>query len=119
MASQSQTTIVYSSSVTAPKITTAILDSGVVIIYFNLGSTTAMNIVQLDFTDNDLYNIYAKLTPGKFYLYSVDEDLSTIFYSGQTYYWYRYIVIPGGAHLRSAINWKDYKQAKAYLGLKD
>jgi hypothetical protein len=33
---------------------------------------------------------------------------------------FRYILIPGGTHARKAkINWNDYNEVKAYLGLKD
>lgn len=31
----------------------------------------------------------------------------------------RYVLIPGGATARSAIDWNDYKQVQKYLGLKD
>jgi hypothetical protein len=32
---------------------------------------------------------------------------------------YRYVLIPGGASVRRNVNWNNYEEVKAYLGLKD
>jgi len=53
-------------------------------------------------------------------LYST-EDASTFTSGGSKAWQYRYVVIPGGTAARTAktINWNNYAEVKAYLGLKN
>ena len=104
----------YTANIAATKLDLAMLTTGEIKVYWNLGSAAAPDILPLPYG----YDILA------FYqLQNIELDASfnassgTV--SGVKKGQYRYILIPGGAHARSAINWNDYKQVKEYLGLKD
>lgn len=98
----------------ATKLTADILNKGEIKVYANLGSTADPLVLPLP-----LYGGYF-LGPGGFIdvLFSIGEIdiVSNRNIDGLPL---RYILIPGGATARSAINWNDYKQVQAYLGLKD
>jgi hypothetical protein len=120
-------------TITAPKVTQDILDKGDVRVYFNWGSAASpqifslpcdFNVTASDGTTVLQVKVIQTLALGKINLFAAgDIDPSTETVSGVVYAQYRYIVIPGGvkvARLGSpAINWSDYAEVKAYLGLKD
>jgi len=116
-------TVIWFATITAPKITPAILDSGVVKVYLNVGTASNKLIFPLPITDlyalTDITQLQCYFTPGKIQLYC-DIDAGTFTSSGQKAWQYRYVVIPGGVPTgRSAINWNDYKAVQQYFNIPD
>ena len=122
-------TIGYFASIDAAKLDNTILNSGEVKVYLNANVPDQPYVVPLPFTD--LYAFFGVLTinPG-FYLNTIflyaDQDASSFTVpsgpsAGLKAWQYRYILIPGGTTARSykSINWSNYSEVKAYLGLKD
>lgn len=97
-------------NVPAPKLDTAILNRGEIKTYINLGNTTTPFVYALpvDLDGVKINPLYAK---GVIQLYSNVQI--------RTGLPVRYILIPGGAPARLAINWHNYQEVKAYLKLKD
>lgn len=101
-------------------------------VYLNANVPATPFVVPLPFTD--LFTLFGVLTINPYYslnsifLYS-DQDASTFTVpsgpnAGQKAWQYRYILIPGGTAGRTApggktIDWNNYNEVKAYLGLKD
>ena len=122
----------YSSDIVVPKLVDSILNKGEIKVYLNAGPANNPLVVPLPFTD--LYTFFGVLTINPFFsrnsifLYS-DEDASTFTITsganaGQKAWQYRYILIPGGTTARpapgaKAVDWNNYKEVQAYLGLKD
>jgi hypothetical protein len=116
-------TVIWFGTITAPKITASILDSGVVKAYVNLGTATNKLIFPLPITDlyalTDITELQVYYTPGKIEMYS-DVDAGTFTSSGQKAWQYRYVIIPSGVPTgRSAINWNDYNAVKEYFNITD
>lgn len=112
-------------TITAPKIVDSIIQKGEVKVYWNINTASNPSIVPLPYYDNgvlfgasDMANIPI-VKVGTIYLYSNYNLSSFTTTAGEKAFQYRYIIIPGGVSARSAVNWNDYKQVKAYLGLKD
>lgn len=110
---------VYIANITAAKLDATILNTGEVKIYLNLSSAATPQIVPLPYVDifSGLY-IQPFFSLNKIQLES-DANVSTRTTNNVKSLQCRYILIPGGTHTRSAIDWNDYKQVQAYLGLKD
>jgi hypothetical protein len=112
----------YIATITAPKLADSIIAKGDIKVYMNLNSTTAPAITPLPYSEiynGDLYYVYPVFQTQKITLVA-DADFSSYSISGVKYGQFRYIIIPGGVSGgRSSIDWKDYQQVKAYLGLKD
>jgi hypothetical protein len=127
-------------TIRAPRLDTSILNRGIMKVYWNAGSVDTSLIVALPFTDLLFSGII--ITP----YFSKDTitlasnfDASTYTDNGQKFFQYRYVLVPGGNTAgrgtnggtnttiagrgtnggTNTINWNDYKQVKAYLGLKD
>jgi hypothetical protein len=109
----------YSANIKAPKLTSAIVNSGEVKVYLNIGVPNDPYVVPIP---------YSNLILSAFYVGNIDltsgDDLSTINTSGGKSLQYRYILIPGGEGARLAaggtkINWNNYQEVKAYLQLND
>jgi hypothetical protein len=116
-------TVIWFATITAPKITATILDSGVVKAYINIGTASNKLIFPLPITDlyalTSITQLQVYFTPGKIQLYC-DVDGGTFITSGQKAQQYRYVVIPGGVPTgRSAINWNDYYAVKQYFNIPD
>ena len=116
-------TVAWTATVTAPKITKTILDSGVVKVYLNAGNATAPAVFALPITDYyalaGVENINLYFTIGKINLYATD-DASSFTSSGAKSWQYRYVIIPGSVHTgRSAVNWNDYNAVKQYYNIPD
>jgi hypothetical protein len=112
---------VYQVIIPAPKLVDSVLQKGTIMTYINYGTAAKPDILAIPL-DDVLDNIV--ITPD----YSAQSielisnhnmgtqtDPST----GDKYFQYRYIVIPGGIAGRSAIDWKNYSQVVKYLGIKD
>jgi hypothetical protein len=115
-------TVGYYADITAPKLTNAILNSGEIKVYVNLGTSTTPNVIPLPYFDiYSLFNINPDYSFQKISLYA-DINASTYTQSGQKKQQYRYILIPGsvpGRLSKPAVDWNNYNAVKAYLGLTD
>jgi hypothetical protein len=99
----------------APSLTADILNNGEIKVYANLNTTADPFVVPLPLH-------------GGFFL-GTDGFIDVAFFTGEIDIisnrnidglLLRYILIPGGTHARMAkINWNNYNEVKAYLGLKD
>jgi len=111
----------YFTQIQEAKITDNFLSTGEIKVYVNLGPTDNKTVSPLPYTEGT-----AQITP--FYASGIIEidanvNASTVTNSstGKKYRQYRYILIPGGTGLRKStqVNWNNYDEVKAYLGLKD
>lgn len=115
-------TVGFFANITAPKLTAAILNSGEMKVYFNFGSTASADVVPLPFFDvySDL-SIAPDFLLQRIFLYS-NANASTVTQAGVKRFQYRYILIPGSVpsgRVMQTVDWNNYNQVKAYLGLKD
>jgi hypothetical protein len=113
-------TIGYFTNITAPKLTSAILNSGEIKAYMNFGTTTNPDVVPLPLAD-PFYGMYitVDLFVQRIYLYS-NFDAGTYTDGGAKRLQYRYILIPGSVQGRMAkIDWNDYNKVKEQLQLPD
>jgi hypothetical protein len=115
----------YEGVITAPKIVDSIVQKGEVKVYWNINTAAAPTIVALPFADNGLltgakdFLIFPIIQAGNIFLEST-YNVSSRTANGEKLSQYRYVIIPGGTTARTAtIDWNDYSQVKAYLGLKD
>jgi hypothetical protein len=115
-------TIGFYATIPAPKLTNAILNTGEIKVYLNIGTPTAPDIVPLPYFDiYSLININPDYSLQEIFLYS-NIDASTVTISGVKRLPYRYILIPGsvpGRLSKPAVDWNNYNEVKAYLGLTD
>lgn len=121
--SQAGDTVAWEATVTAPKLDNTILTTGLVKVYVNAGTPTAPAVFPLPVTDlfalTGLLNLNMYFVTGKIEMYATD-NASTYTNTGGVKQWqYRYVLVPGGAGARSSINWNNYAEVKASLGLKD
>lgn len=116
--------------ISAPKLTTDILNSGEIKVYWNLNTSDDPFVVQVpcvvplvlltgDDEDGDAPDIYVDpyFETGTIHLLSNYNLTSN---SGVSQF--RYILIPGGTSARKAgpaVDWNDYNAVKKYLNLKD
>ncbi len=107
--------------INAPKLTAAIVNSGEIKVYMNLGSSTNPLVVPLPYFDGGVIVQPYFATGG----IEVDANinLSTRTSStGAKSLQYRYILIPGGANARQAtstVDWNNYASVQKYLNLMD
>lgn len=116
----------FEGHIEAPKIVDSIVQKGEVKVYWNINTPAAPTIVALPYADNGLifglkdFLIFPIVQAGNIFLESTYNTSSRTNENGEKIFQYRYIIIPGGVAARSAtVNWNDYNQVKAYLGLKD
>jgi len=101
------------------KLTSAILTSGEIKIYINLGTATSPAIIPLPYWDPySQISINPTFFTGEIYIYS-DYNVSTYLNAGVKQQQWRYILIPGGTTARSAVDWNNYAEVKKYLNLPD
>ena len=116
----------YEGVIDAPKIVDSIVQKGEVKVYWNINTPAAPTIVALPFADNGLifgvkdFLIFPIIQSGNIFLESTYNVSSRTASTGEKIFQFRYVIIPGGVTARTAtIDWNDYSQVKAYLGLKD
>ena len=109
----------------APDLVDSILSKGEIKVYWNSGSDSADNkqVFPLPISDNFVIGIDMNpyFTKQLITLWAT-LDVSSYTINGYNYNQFRYILIPGGIKAGrgvKTIDWNDYKQVKAYLGLKD
>lgn len=120
-------TVAWIAEIPAAKLVDSILQRGEIKVYLNAGTTASPAVFPLPLFDvyvlTGVFNINLYFTTGAISLYSTD-DASTIGTGADKSWQYRYILIPGGTAGRTApggktIDWNNYKEVQAYLGLKD
>lgn len=111
------TTYYYQAQIPATKLTKAILDSGEIKAYVNLGTVGEPYVYPLPWLGSSAY-IDVEYVVGNINLYS-SGNASTSGTGNNKGLQYRYILIPGSTNARSAINWNNYAEVQKYLGLKD
>lgn len=116
-------TLAWVASITAPKLTQTILDRGEIKVYLNWGTQTSPDVSPLPLVD-PFFTGGGIINP-EFLLQRIDLysnfDASTITSGGQKYFQYRYILIPGSVpsgRIRH-VDWNNYNEVKAFLGLTD
>jgi hypothetical protein len=103
-------TVGYFTNIDAPKLDTAILNRGEIKVYVNANTPADPLVFALPYNDGQLFIDQVFFT-GTIQLFSNGNLTGVPF---------RYILIPGGSHARMMkINWNNYNEVKAYLGLKD
>lgn len=112
-------TIGFFARITVPKLTAAIVNSGVIKVYFNPGSVTAPEVLPLPYYD--IYNgisINPSFAVQRIDLYS-NANVSTVTISGSKRLQYRYVLIPGAVPGQRApkVDWNNYNEVQGYLGL--
>jgi len=114
-------TIGFYYDATVPKLTNAILTTGEIKVYLNLGTAATPGIVPLPYFDPYFgISINPTFTTSLIDLYSnLNVSTYTDQTSGQKRQQWRYILIPGGKPARSAIDWNNYAEVKKYLNLPD
>ena len=99
----------------APALTVDILNKGEVKVYANLNTTADPFVVPLPLYGGFFLGDGGFVEP-VFFINAIDIITNRNFDGVPL----RYILIPGGSHARMAkINWDNYNEVKAYLGLKD
>lgn len=97
-------------TINAPKLTKAVLDSGMVKVYVNLGTAAAPNIAPLPYFDVlNFFWVNPEFEVGKINLISNGDGSAP----------YRYIIITGRVPARMAVNWNNYEEVKAFYGIED
>lgn len=114
-------TVGYTAVINAPKLTNTILSNGEIKVYLNAGTAASPAVVPLPL---DFFLFGMVLSPvyqvGRITLIGSD-DASTFTTGGQKAWQYRYVLIPGGtpSGRHATVNWNNYNEVKAYLGLTD
>ena len=106
--------------VSAPLITTSILNSGLVHVYMTTDSAITSNstLFSLPFNLNGVN--YSYNLSGNFITFSIGSSNNTNFSNAQlpTFLKFRYVVVPSSSG-KMNINWKNYEEVKFKLNLKD
>lgn len=110
-------TVDYSAIISAPKLTSAMLTSGDIRVYFNFNSAASPTVVLIPYFDGGLL-----ITPfyevGNIELHS-NLDLSSATVNNVKVGQVRYLLIPGGVPARSATNFNNYAEVRALYHLPD
>lgn len=115
-------TLWWLANITANKLTQAILDRGEIKVYMNWGTQTDPDVAPLPILDVFFTGLI--INP-EFLVQRIDLyanfNASTVTQGGQKYLQYRYILIPGSVPSGrvKAVDWNNYNEVKAYLGLTD
>jgi len=98
----------------AVKLDSAMLATGEMRVYANAGTASNPVVISLPY-GQEILPIFVK---GGIVL-SAADDYSTYINAGQRYWQYRYILIPGGTRGQNGlkIDWDNYKQVQATLGI--
>lgn len=111
----------FYADISAPKITDDLLSTGEIKVFVNLGTSKDKVITVLPFSHGTTQITPLFFTGGIQLDATVDASTAIDRTSGLKVNQYRYMLIPGGATLRMEknIDWNNYEEVKAYLGLKD
>lgn len=117
---------IYIGTIAATKLTSAILNTGEIKVYLNLGNATDQHVVSLPHTDLVLSGVRktATITP-HFFLSEIDllsnVNAGTLTDGTLKYRQYRYVLIPGGvtARMTQKVDFDNYQQVKDYYKIPD
>jgi hypothetical protein len=116
-------TLGFVANIPASKLTQSILDKGEMKVYMNWGTQTTPDVAPLPILDPFFTGLI--INP-EFLLQRIDLfsnfNATTYTDAGLKYLQYRYILIPGsvaGRLSKPAVDWNNYNEVKAYLGLTD
>ena len=120
-------TTVWIAEIVAAKLVDSIIDKGEIKVYWNAGSDSTGGQVVLPLPIYEPFLIGAIINPyftTQLITLVSTLDASSFVVNGNNNSQFRYILIPGGTSGRpapggKAINWNNYKEVQAYLGLKD
>jgi hypothetical protein len=100
--------------IAAPKLDSAMLATGEIKVYVNAGTPADPVVLTLPYAQ-EILPIFVK----GFIVLSAADDYSTFLNQGQKRWQYRYILIPGGTKGQNGlkIDWDNYKQVQAKLGI--
>jgi hypothetical protein len=116
-----QTSNVFFTQITEPRLTDEFLSTGEIKVYINLGTSDNKVVSVLPFVQGEI-QIAPIFAPNTIELdANVNASTVTNATTGKKSLQYRYVLIPGGASLRmdKQVNWNNYEEVKAHLGLKD
>lgn len=117
-------TLGFAAVINAPKLVDSIINKGTVKVYWNVNTAADPTIVALPYFETGGLFGGVPLTVNTFFraqnifLYA-NFNVSSFTEQNQKVWQYRYVLIPGSTLGRSNINWNNYNEVKAYLGLKD
>jgi hypothetical protein len=117
-------TLGYAAEIDAPKLADSIINKGTIKVYWNVNTAADPTIVALPYFETGglfggvplTVNTFFRIQ--KIFLYA-NFNVSSFTEQNQKVWQYRYVLIPGSTTGRSNINWNNYAEVKAYLGLKD
>ncbi|ANE52895.1 hypothetical protein [Flavisolibacter tropicus] len=116
-------TLGFIALIDAPKLVDSIINKGIIKVYWNANTAADPTVVALPYFEtgamfNAPLTINTFFKVQKIFLYA-NFNVSSFTQQNQKVWQYRYVLIPGGQTGRSNINWNNYAEVKAYLGLKD
>lgn len=121
-------TIRFKARIVVPKLVDSILSKGEIKVYFNYRTPSKLDVVPLPYFNPFYYDpaaiIMPDYYPGEISL-SSNYNMGTFDDEGEKRFQYRYVLIPGSVTAGRAaagaktIDWNNYKEVQAYLGLKD
>jgi len=116
-------TVWWLANITAPKLTQTILDRGEIKVYMNWGTQANPDVAPLPLIDVFFYGltINPEFLLQRIDLYSNFNASTQAPPGGQKFLQYRYILIPGSVpsgRIRH-VDWNNYNEVKAFLGLTD
>lgn len=120
-------TVRFVANIQAPKLVDSILSKGEIKVYFNFRTPSNPDVIPLPYFDPLYFDPPIVLNPDYFpglIVLTSNYNMGTFDENGEKRFQYRYILIPGGTAARTApggktIDWNNYKEVQAYLGLKD
>ncbi|WP_143307035.1 collagen-like triple helix repeat-containing protein [Chitinophaga vietnamensis] len=114
-------TLGWTGTMDAPKLSTSILNSGVVKVYVNIGTDAEPAITPLPYADEAGVLIRFVAYANAIALYANINASTFNNSSGNKVNQYRYVLMSGSAAARvaSGVNWNDYTQVKQRFRLKD
>jgi len=112
---------VFFTQITEAKVTDNLLSTGEIKVFLNFGTSDNKVISPLPFVEGDVQITPIYFVGGIELDANVNAGTVTSSTTGKKSRQYRYILIPGGASVRmdKKIDWNNYEEVKAYLGLKD
>lgn len=110
------TSTAYIAQMTEAKLTSDFLSTGEIKVYVNLGTPASPAVSPLPYVEEEI-QIRPFYGTGRIQI-NANVNASTTTTGALQY---RYILIPGGSALRMSqkVDWNNYEEVKAYLGIKD
>ena len=120
-------TLRFVANIPATKLVDSILSKGEIKVYFNYRTPSDPDVIPLPYFDPIYFDPAVVLNPDflpGLIILSSNYNMGTFDENNEKRFQYRYILIPGGTAAKpapgeKAIDWNNYKEVQAYLGLKD